>query len=97
MSEVNRWSVFCAARFDNGKCVEDFDMRHLSWGQPQMVPAADYDALAARLAEAERLLAEGLRLYPPYRDDPFPPRVRAFLGTPDSATARESGEDFSDG
>lgn len=36
-------------------------------------------ATLTRLAEAERLLLEALRRYPPYKDDPYPSEVRAFL------------------
>jgi hypothetical protein len=54
--------------------------------EEELVPASDYDALAARLAEAERLLELALVL------DPYAPadqdgwrKIREFLATPDSA------------
>ena len=45
MSDVKRWSNWCAATHGHGMIESEF-----GW----FVLASDYDALAARLAEAER-------------------------------------------
>jgi hypothetical protein len=57
-------------------------------GDGVYVRAADYDALAARLAEAERLLRgilDGLVL----RGSSWEPKIVEFLGTADSADGEQ--------
>lgn len=54
------------------------------------------DALAARLAEAERLLREGLEYeLDPYYSDEYIVRIRAFLAvgsTPETVSAQPTGD-----
>ena len=59
MSEIKIWKVFQAARYIEGVLQEEFDMRYMSQGQPDMVSLGDYRKLEHELAIARGAIRDG--------------------------------------